>query len=183
MKALIYILAICFISCSTPKLMVDNTEKVYVIYPGKGTNQLNIGTSKITSAFDLLGKNDTLEKKIIDGMDSAFVIYSYIYTNLSLTIISSAIFEPKGEDLDKSLIENIYFSTSAKAKTSNGIVMNKSTLEEVLEVFGKPDNQDEYADVTILHYRKKGISFIIEKAVNTVTGIEVYKENGNSSHL
>ncbi len=183
MKVLIIILTFGLACCSSSKPLSKSIEKVYIIEPGRGTNQLYIGTTKITSAFALLGKNDTLSEKIIDGIDSAFVIYNYEYIKLGLTIISPSIVESKGQDLDNSLIQSIYFNTLAKAKTINGIVLNKSTLEEVLQLFNKPDDQDRYADVTILHYRKRGISFIIENALNSVTGIEVYKENGHSSHL
>ena len=181
MKILVLALSLLFVSCSTSNYHLNKNEDVYIIMPGKGTNQLHIGTSKITSAFSLLGKNDKSGKKIIDGLDSAWAVYNYEYTKLGLKIIGSTINESKGEDLGNSIIESIYFTAPAKAKTNNGVTLNKSTLEEVKKIFGEPDVQDGYADVTILHYRKKGISFIIEKAINSVTGIEVYKENGYSS--
>jgi hypothetical protein len=183
MKMLLIILLFGAVCCSSTKPTSAGLQKIYIIEPGKGTNQLLIGKTKITSAFTLLGKNDSLSRKIIDGIDSSFVVYYYVYNKLGLTIISPSIVEHKGEDLNNSYIQSIYFTSPAKVKTTNGIVLNKSTLEEVLRSFDKPDDQDRYADVTILHYRKRGISFIIEKELNIVTGIEVYEENGYSNHL
>jgi hypothetical protein len=178
LKTLPYILTICFISCGSPKSIVDYTKKGFIIKPGQGTNQLNLGKTEITTAFALLGKNDKLEEKISDGIDTSFTTYSYVFNNLGLTVVAS-----EAAELNKGVIEHLYFSKTATVKTSKGIIMNNSTLEQVLIAYGKPDNQDKYADVTILHYKKKGISLLIEKAINKVTGMEVYKPNGFSSHL
>lgn len=178
MKTLLYILTICFVSCNSTKSLEVNNDKEFLIIPGKGTNQLLVGKTEIPNVFALIGKTDKLETKIADGLDTSFTTYSYVFSNLGLTIVSS-----EGSQLNKGIIEHIYFSKTAKVKTSKNIIMNTSTLEEVLSAYGNPDNQDNYADVTILHYKKKGISILIEKAINKVTGMEVYQPNGFSSHL
>jgi hypothetical protein len=141
MKLLIIIVTMFLFACSSPKHLYDNNDSLYIIQPGKGTNQLLIGTSKITSVFSLLGKNESLGKKYSDGLDTAFIEYSYAYRKLGLMNTSSSIPEFKGEDLNNAIVEHIYFTLPAKAKTINGIILNKSTFEEILKSFGESDKQ------------------------------------------
>jgi hypothetical protein len=154
------------------------TDSYYTITAGIGLDKLQVG-QKIKSAFSILGKNDEFTEGIIDGSNFTIHINRYIYTKLGVTIITH-VYEPKGEDLENAIIDNLVFDNPASAKTLDNVVLGKDSKEKVIYTYGIPDSdKDIYSNVTYFHYRKKGISFGIDDKTNKISTIEVYKKNGN----
>ena len=154
------------------------TDNLYIITKGVGTDNLKVDKTKVKTALALLGKNDKFTEGIIDGNNFAIHINRYIYTKLGLTIISH-VYEPKGEDLENAIIDNIIFEKPSNSKTIDNIVLGVDSKENIISKYGQPDSDRTYADVTYLHYKKNGISFNLDSKTKKLSAIEVYKPNGN----
>ena len=153
------------------------TGDKYVVTPGVGTNTLKVGQTKVSKALQILGKNDKFTEGIIDGTNYAIHINRYIYTKLGLTIISHT-YEPKGEDLDNAVIDNIQFESPASVTLNNGVKLGTDTYDTLIAKFGKPDSKREYKFTHLLFYDKKGISFTTDNATKKIIKIEVHKIGG-----
>lgn len=153
------------------------TDNVYFVTPGVGTPNLKVGHTKVSKALQILGKNDKFTEGIIDGTNFAIHINRYIYSKLGLTIISHT-YEPKGEDLDNAVIDNIQFENPASVTLKIGVKLGKDTYDTIIAKFGTPDSNREYKYTHLLFYDKKGISFKTDKKTKKIIKIEVYKIGG-----
>jgi hypothetical protein len=148
--------------------------QTYVITPGVGTEKLLVEKTKISKAFQILGKNDKFSEGIADGADFAIHTYRYIYTKRGITICSE-VYEPKGEDLANAVISSIEFEEPASATLKNGVELGTGTYGMIIAKFGQPNSKEEYSNSTLLHFHKKGISFTIDKPSGRIAKIQVYK--------
>jgi len=114
------------------------------ITEGVGIDVIEIGKSTTDSVIASYGKRFTLEKH--NDYSSELV-----YANLGLSFYSCA------KDQEK----KIFLIEVLEGSTSKGISVG-STLEDVLNIYGEPDEVDRTAEPFVYQY--KGIQFYVETA-------------------
>jgi hypothetical protein len=163
-----------------------------VITNGVGTEKLKVGETKTNTVLSMYGKHYKFICGIKTNEESSIMYYveRYTYLKNGLSFISHAY----PNDRENALIENIIFAKPCEAKTTDGIVLGVDTRESIISKYGMPDSENTYRNIskygdlkgktthtitaTLIHYKKKGISFEIDSITGKLTEIEVYRPNG-----
>ena len=133
------------------------TEKsVVVVKEGGGFNGLKIGKSTMAEVAKKFGKDYkwTTNKK-----------YSYQMTYAKLGLSFYMCQSDKGKE-----IFDIEIRAPFQAKTSKGVVLGKSTLEDIYKIYGKSKDGLEYRGVNFFYANYKG--------KKTVTVIDIVENSG-----
>lgn len=157
------ILASCFFAVSAeaqskPKdtSKDKNSSKIKVAKEGVGVEGIRVGKSTAADVIKKLGKGYQTKKY---GKYSTAIVYP----KLGLAFYSCQ------ADKKKEIFD-IEMRAPFQVKTSKGIVLGKSTLDEVYKIYGKSKDGLEY----------KGVSFFYAKfrGKNTVTVIDIVENSG-----
>jgi hypothetical protein len=123
-------------------------NKETIIKEGKGIKQFIIGKTKEQEIVKKLGNNYERIKHKDYSVEIAYKdigLSFYFYQN----------------DTTKTIF-SIYFSEQFKGKTSKGIVLNLSTMENVIEIYGQP-NWMSCDECNTWSSEYQGIEFFVER--------------------
>ena len=138
----------------TPKT-AKTSPKVKVLQEGVGLDGIKVGKSTADDVIKKFGKNYKLVKY---KKYSAQLVYpggiSFYYC----------------QSEKKRTIFDIELRAPFQAKTSRGIVLSKSTLEDVYKIYGKSKDGLEYRGVSFFYAKYKG--------KNVVTVIDIVENGG-----
>lgn len=143
-------------SAQTKKINPNSSESFNAIKEGKGMSGITVGKSTMDDVIKKFGK----EYKWIENKKYSYQM-SYYKLGLSFYICQS--------DKRKQIFV-IETKAPYKAKTSKGIILGKSTLEDVHKKYGKLKSGTEYRGVSF-YYNKIG-------GKNIITGIDVTENSG-----
>lgn len=148
----------CFLMCSIAEAQsTKQTSKVKVVREGVGFDGIRVGQSTQADVVKKFGKNYKLKthKK-----------YSYqmIYPNgVSFYYCQSD---------KRRQIFDIELRAPFEAKTSKGIILGKSTLEDIYKLYGKRSKDEG------LQYRGVSFFYVKSKGKNIVTVIDIVENSG-----
>lgn len=157
------ILISCFFAVSVAEAQsTKQTNKVNVIREGVGFNGISVGKSTMADVAKKFGKDYKLKthKK-----------YSYqmIYPNgLSFYYCQS--------DKRKEIFD-IEIRTPFQAKTSKGVTLGKSTLQDIYKIYGKQTDGLQYRGVSFFYANYKGKKVVTVIDIVENSGIRQCKEN------
>jgi hypothetical protein len=132
------------------------TEKVVVVKEGVGFNGLSIGKSTMSDVAKKFGKD---YKWVVNKKYS----YQMTYAKLGLAFYMCQ------TDKRKEIFD-IEIRAPFQAKTSKGVILGKSTLEEIYKIYGKSNDGLEYRGVSFFYANFKG--------KKTVTVIDIVENSG-----
>lgn len=158
---IIILLTICLFVCSANAQNKPKPQENYnLIQEGKGISGLTVGKSTLDDVIKKLGKN---YKWIVNKKYS----YQMTYPNgLSFYICQS----DKRKEIFVIEIRQPY-----KAKTNKGIILGKSTLEDVHKIYGKLKSGTEYRGISFYYNKVKGKNIITSMDVTENSGIRQCK--------
>lgn len=136
-------------------------ENYNVIVEGKGMSGITVGKSSMDDVIKKFGK----EYKWIVNKKYSFQM-NYYRLGVAFYICQS---DPKKE------IFVIEMKAPYKAKTSKGIIMGKSTLEDVEKKYGKLKSGLEYRGISFYYNKVEGKNVISEIDVTEKRGIRQCK--------
>jgi len=187
------------------------TADDYILTAGIGTNKLVVGKTKVKVAIADLGKNYQIFKhgEVLQGrkeVDGEYYInsgdesiwfdvrYTYEKKGIALLLRVEADQNDNPKINENTVIEHIIFEGSAHARTSNNIVLNVSTVDEILAMYGQWESSNTEKSISkekqvlhhkndttsryFIHYRLEGISFGINSKTHKVSLIDIYPEEG-----
>ena len=156
LSVVLAILIICLVSASA------RAQKLNIIREGVGVEGITVGKSTKKDVEKRLGKN---YKWIANGKYS----YQMIYPNgLSFYFCQT---EKNAQVFD------IEIRSPYRAKTSRGITLRKSTLEDVYKIYGRAKKGLRYKGVEFYYLKQKGKSLVTVIDVVEKTGLRQCKEN------
>ena len=149
MRRLILFLAVIFVSsCSNINYVEMYTLSNNLISEGKGLDLFEIDKS---SANDIIKK---LGREFIEIRHKEYSVQMY-YQSLGLSF-----YYMQGDNTQK--IFSIVFSKPFKGKTTKGIILGQSTMEDVIKLYGEPDwSTCDNCDFWTSNY--EGIHFSVER--------------------
>jgi Domain of unknown function (DUF4309) len=153
------ILISCFLAVSEAKAQTKKpkpTEKIKVAKEGIGIEGLRVGSSTMKDVAKKFGKNYKW---------TAFKKYSYqmAYPKLGLAFYMCQ------SDKNKQIFD-IEMRAPYQVKTGKGIVLGKSTLQDIEKIYGKSKDGLEYRGVSFYYANVKG--------KKTVTVIDIVENAG-----
>ncbi len=111
----------------------------FLVVPGQSFGNLEINKSSIQDIENIFGKDYKLKKKIYTEhfvgkgyLEVTRYDLTYKKKGLSFTLL-------KREDEAKEVLNTVIISSPVKAYTSKGIVLGKSTFQDVVSAYGKAD--------------------------------------------
>lgn len=155
--SMLFLLAISINGQNKPQ----STENYNVIKEGKGMSGITIGKSSMDDVIKKFGK----EYKWIVNKKYSYQM-NYYKLGLAFYICQS----DKRKQVFVLEIKSPY-----KAKTSKGIIMGKSTLEDVQKKYGKLKSGLEYRGISFYYNKVNGKSVISEIDVTENSGIRQCK--------
>lgn len=138
-----------------------SSENYNIIKEGKGMNGITIGRSTMDDVIKKFGK----EYKWIVNKKYSFQM-NYYKLGLAFYICQS--------DKRKQIFV-MEMKSPYKAKTSKGIIMGKSTLEDVQKKYGKLKSGTEYRGVSFYYNKVDGKNIISEIDITENSGIRQCK--------
>lgn len=138
-----------------------SAENYNLVREGKGMSGITIGKSTMDDVINKFGK----EYKWIENKKYSYQM-NYYKLGLAFYICQSD---------KKKQIFVIEIKSPYKAKTSKGIILGKSTLEDVQKKYGKLDSGTEYRGVSFYYNRIGGKKIISEIDITESTGIRQCK--------
>ncbi|MBC7798122.1 MAG: hypothetical protein H7Z37_14720 [Pyrinomonadaceae bacterium] len=151
------LLSIAFISVSVVVHAQKNVEKTNVIKEGKGIENISVGKSTMKDVEKRFGA----EYKLITNKKYSYQMY---YGKSGLSFYTCQL-DPKKE------IFLIEIKSPYKAKTSKGIELRKSTVEDVEEKYGKPERGLRYKGIYFYYNKINGKQLVTEIDVMENSGI------------
>lgn len=187
------------------------TADDYIVTAGIGTNNLIVGKTKVKAALADLGKNYQVFKhgEVLQGrkeVDGEYYInsgdesiwfdvqYTYEKKGISLLLRVEAAQNNNPKINENTVIAHVIFEGRANVRTSNNIILNVSTIDEVLAKYGQWESRNTENSISkekqilhhkndttsryFIHYRLEGISFGLNSKTNKVSLIDIYREEG-----
>ncbi len=145
------------------KKEVKQTEKVVVVKEGGGFNGLKIGKSTMADVVKKYGKD---YKWIVNKKYS----YQMTYAKLGLAFYMCQ------ADKNKEIFD-MEIRAPFQAKTGRGVVLGKSTLEDIYKIYGKSKDGLEYRGVNFFYANYKGKKTVTVIDIVENSGIRQCKEN------
>ncbi len=163
------ILISCFLTVSEAKAQTKKpkpkpSEKFKVAREGVGIEGLRVGSSTMTDVVKKFGKNYQTKK---------FGAYSTAITYPKLGLA----FYMCQTDKNKQIFD-IEIRAPYQVKTGKGIILGKSTLQDIQKIYGKKKDDDlEYRGVSFFYANFKGKKTVTVIDIVENTGIRQCKEN------
>ena len=132
------------------------TEKVSVVKEGGGLNGISIGKSTMADVVKKFGKD-------YKWVTNKTYSYQMTYAKLGLAFYMCQ------SDKRKEIFD-IEIRAPFQAKTSKGVVLGKSTLEDIYKIYGKSKDGLEYRGVSFFYANFKG--------KKVVTVIDIVENSG-----
>lgn len=148
-------------NAQSKKSSAKSSENYNVVKEGKGMNGITIGRSTMDDVVKKFGK----EYKWIVNKKYSFQM-NYYKLGLAFYICQS--------DKRKQIFV-MEMKAPYKAKTSKGIIMGKSTLEDVQKKYGKLKSGTEYRGVSFYYNKVDGKNIISEIDITENSGIRQCK--------
>jgi hypothetical protein len=145
------------------KKEVKQTEKVVVVKEGGGFNGLKIGKSTMADVVKKYGKD---YKWITNKKYS----YQMTYAKLGLAFYMCQ------ADKNKEIFD-MEIRAPFQAKTTKGVILGKSTLEDIYKIYGKSKDGLEYRGVNFFYANYKGRKTVTVIDIVENSGIRQCKEN------
>ena len=152
-----YIIALLGFTTFSVKAFSQGKNDTLYINDGKGVNGIVFDSSSMEDIQKVFGKG-TIVKTPTDPSSS----YDYVRLNYYGGYFKNGHgleFLFVGEDGKKPTLKEISIGDSMKAKTSGGIILNKSTTADVIAKYGAPAFKDFYG------YNMVGIAFGVKAGV------------------
>ncbi len=145
------------------KPTVKKAETYKIAREGVGIEGIVVGRSTVADVIKKLGKNYV--KKTYEKWS-----FSINYSKLGLAFYYC--------QTDKSKeIFDIEIRAPYKAKTSKGVILGKSTLEDIYKIYGKSKDGLEYKGVSFFYANYKGKKTVTVIDIVENSGIRQCKEN------
>lgn len=154
----IFLLSILIIGTILNAQELISKEKIeYVITEGQGFGSIMIDTSTLNNIQTILGKGKIVSTTYKYGDvkpngKKKHTVKTLEYQALGL------IFQFQDEKINNSTLKSITFKVGKPWKTSNGLIICKSTRKDVYNLYGNP-NHEHYC-VGFLPFASHGIAFL-----------------------
>jgi hypothetical protein len=161
-RKLFLLIFLCSIISVSAQNKPNSTETYNVIKEGKGMDGISVGKSSMDDVIKKFGKN---YRWIVNKKYS----YQMNYYRLGVAFYICQLDKKKE-------IFVIEMKAPYKAKTGKGIMMGKSTVEDVEKKYGKLKSGLEYRGVSFYYNKVQGKKVVTEIDVTETSGIRQCKE-------
>lgn len=161
MKKLLILVLFLFAVSANAQNKPKSPDNYNLIKEGKGMSGILIGKSTMDDVIEKFGK----EYKWIENKKYSYQM-NYYKLGVAFYICQSD---------KKKQIFVIEMKSPYKAKTSKGIILGKSTLEDVQKKYGKLKSGTEYRGVSFYYNKVAGKNVISEIDITEPTGIRQCK--------
>ncbi len=161
MKKLLILIICLFVYSANAQKKPSPPENYNVVTEGKGMSGITIGKSSMDDVIKKFGK----EYRWIVNKKYSFQM-NYYRLGLAFYICQSD---------KKKQVFVLEIKAPYKAKTSKGIILGKSTVEEVEKKYGKLKSGLEYRGVSFYYNRVEGKKVVTEIDITENSGIRQCK--------